>query len=65
MHLAVTFGANIVSHNVNVNSNGPGATVIKANNIFGALACTANNPPPTNTGQVNTAASKTGQCATL
>lgn len=64
-NLAVTFGANIVSGNVNVNSNGPGTTVIKGNNIFGALACAANSPPPTNSGQVNTAASKTGQCAAL
>ena len=64
-NLAVTFGANIVSRNVNVSSNGPGATVVKANSIFGALACAANNPAPTNAGQVNTAASKTGQCAAL
>ena len=64
-NLAVTFGANAVSHNLNVNSNGPGATVIKANTIYGALSCAGNNPPPTNAGQVNTAASKTGQCATL
>ena len=64
-NLAVTFGANLVSRNVNVNSNGPGATVVKANNIFGTLACAANNPAPTNAGQVNTAATKTGQCAAL
>ena len=64
-NLAVTFGANIVSSNVNMNSNGPGATVVKANTIFGALACAANNPPPTNAGQVNTAGSKSGQCAAL
>jgi hexosaminidase len=61
-NLAVTFGANTVSGNVNVNSNGPGNTVIKANTIYQALACARNNPPPTNAGQPNTAASKTGQC---
>jgi subtilisin-like proprotein convertase family protein len=64
-NLAVTFGANIVSRHVSVNSNGPGATVIKANNIFGMLSCAANNPAPTNAGQVNTAGSKSGQCAAL
>ncbi len=64
-NLAVTFGANIVSNNININSNGPGNAVIKANNIYGALNCTANNPPPTNAGQINTAASKTGQCSAL
>jgi hypothetical protein len=61
-NLAVTFGANTVSGNVNVNTNGPGNTVLKANNVFAALGCTGNNPPPTNAGQPNTAASKTGQC---
>jgi hypothetical protein len=28
---AVTFGSNTVSRNVNVNGNGPGSTVVKAN----------------------------------
>jgi len=64
-NLAVTFGANAVSNNVNVNNNGPGNTVIKANTVYQVLACAGNSPPPTNAGQVNTAASKTGQCATL
>jgi YVTN family beta-propeller protein len=64
-NLAVTFGANAVSGNVNINNNGPGSTVIKANTIHQALACAGNNPPTTNAGQPNTAASKTGQCATL
>ncbi len=61
-NLAVTFGANTVSGNVNANTNGPGNTVLKADNISQTLACTANNPPPINAGQPNTAASKTGQC---
>jgi len=64
-NLSVTFGANIVSSNVNINTNGPGNTVIKANNVNQALNCTGNNPAPTNAGQTNTAGSKTGQCAGL
>jgi hypothetical protein len=61
----LTFGANITSGNVTVNENGPGNIVVKANNVFQALACAGNAPAPTNAGQVNTAASKTGQCAAL
>jgi hypothetical protein len=64
-NLAVTFGANTVSHNTTINSNGPGNTVVKANTVFGTLACAGNNPPPTNAGQPNTAGAKTGQCAGL
>ncbi len=64
-NLAVTLGANVVPNNVNTNNNGPGNTVIKANTIYQVLACVGNNPPPTNAGQPNTAASRTGQCATL
>ena len=60
----LTFGANIASQNVTVNNNA-GTVVIKANNVFGTLACSGNAPPPTNAGQPNTAASKTGQCAGL
>ncbi len=61
----VTFGANAVSQGSTVENNGPGATVVKANTLFGALACSGNNPPPVNAGQVNSAPSKTGQCAAL
>jgi hypothetical protein len=64
-NLAVTFGANTVSHNVTIDNNGPGQTVVEANSIFGTLACAGNNPPPTNAGQPNTAGAKTGQCAGL
>ena len=64
-NLAVTFGANTVSHSATINTNGPGHTVVKANNVFGTLGCAGNNPPPTNAGQPNTAAAKTGQCAGL
>ena len=64
-NLAVTFGGNTVSHNATFDANGPGATVIKANRVFGTLACSANNPLPTNAGQVNTAGAKTGQCTAL
>ena len=64
-NLAVTFGANAVSHETTIDDNGPGTTVIKANTLYGTLSCSGNNPPPTNAGQPNTAASKTGQCAAL
>ena len=64
-NLAVTFGGNIVSTDATMNGNGPGNTVIKANNVFGTLACSGNNPAPTNIGQPNVAGSKTGQCSTL
>ncbi|MDQ2825393.1 MAG: hypothetical protein M3Y04_00245, partial [Actinomycetota bacterium] len=61
----LTLGANIVSGNVTVSNNTVGTDVVKANNIFKALACAGNTPPPTNAGQLNTAASKSGQCASL
>jgi hypothetical protein len=64
-NLATTFGANTVSGNVTVINGGPGNTVIKGDTTFRTLACSGNGPAPTNAGQVNTAASKTGQCATL
>lgn len=64
-NLAVTFGANKASQNVNVINGGPGNTVIKANTVIRDLGCAANNPPPTNADQVNSAGSKTGQCAAL
>ncbi|MDQ6725598.1 MAG: Ig-like domain repeat protein [Actinomycetota bacterium] len=64
-NLALTFGTDIVAGNTTVNNGGPGNTVVKAANVSGALACAGNTPAPTNAGQVNTAASKSGQCATL
>ena len=64
-NLGVTFGANTVYGAVAVNNNGPGKTVVKANNVSQTLGCAGNAPAPTNAGQVNTAASKTGQCAGL
>ena len=63
--LAATFGANVVSHNATFTGGGPGATVIGANTVFGTLACTGHDPVPTDAGQPNTAAAKTGQCAGL
>lgn len=63
-NLATTFGANIVSHNIGVNNNGPGNTVIKANTTHQTLACAGNSPPPANASQPN-AGTKTGQCAAL
>lgn len=64
-NLGVTFGANTVSHNLTVDNGGPGSTVVKANTVYGTLACAGNNPAPVNAGQPNTAAAKTGQCAAI
>ena len=60
----LTLGANIVSGNVTVDNN-PSLAVVKANIISATLACSGNSPPPVNSGQTNTAAAKTGQCAAL
>ena len=60
----LTLGANTVSGNVSVDNN-PSLAVVKANMIFATLACSGNSPPPTNSGQTNAAAAKTGQCAAL
>jgi hypothetical protein len=54
-----------VSRNMNVNGNGPGMTVVKANNISLILACSGNEPPPANAGQPNTAGARAGQCVGL
>jgi hypothetical protein len=64
-NVALTFGANTVSTNATLDGNGPGQSVVKANNVFGALGCAGNAPAPTNAGQPNTGATKTGQCASL
>lgn len=64
-NLALTFGANIVSGNATIDNHGPGNSVLKDNRVFGTLGCAGNDPAPTNAGQPNTAASKTGQCAGL
>ena len=64
-NVAVTFGANGVSHGLNVDNGGPGNTVIKANTVLQTLACAGNSPPPINSGQGNRAQSRTGQCAML
>ncbi len=61
----LTLGANFVSGNVTVSNNAVGTDVVKANNVFKALACAGNSPAPTNAGQPNTAGSKSGQCAAL
>ena len=60
----LTLGANTVSGDVRVENN-PSLAVVKANTIYATLACSGNNPAPTNAGQTNTAAAKTGQCAAL
>jgi hexosaminidase len=58
-------GSNTVTRAVTVNGNTGGTPVIKANTIASTLACSGNDPPPTNAGQPNTAPAKTGQCAAL
>ena len=55
---------NRVAGNVSLIGNTAGVTVA-ANIVSGTLACSGNNPPPTNGGQPNTAGAKTGQCAGL
>ena len=64
-NLAVTFADNTTSGQVQIDTNGPGAVVVKSNTLYGTLTCTVNNPPPTNAGSPNTAATKLGQCAAL
>ena len=61
----LTLGANMVSGNVTVDNNTVGTPVVKANNVFKTLGCAGNNPAPVNSGQANTAATKTGQCSGL
>lgn len=61
----LTLGGNTVSGNVAVDNNTVGTPVVKANNVFKNLGCAGNNPAPVNNGQLNTAPTKTGQCAGL
>lgn len=61
----LTLGGNVISGNVTVDTNTVGTAIVKANTVFKALGCAGNNPPPVNNGQVNSAASKTGQCSGL
>lgn len=63
---------NTVTNNVAVFSNsghGPfaedSAPEIEGNHIGGSLSCSGNVPTPTNDGQPNTAASRSGQCVGL
>jgi outer membrane protein assembly factor BamB len=60
----LTLGGNTVSGNARVDNN-PSLAIVKGNTIFATLACSGNTPPPTNSGEPNTAAAKTGQCAAL
>jgi hypothetical protein len=65
-------GSNRVNSSVTFNNNAGGGPFpsdvtphVEANVITSSLACTGNNPAPTNQGHPNSAASKAGQCATL
>ena len=46
-----------------VTGNTGSGTEVAGNTIGGALACSGNSPPPTDNGQLNKAAVKSGQCA--
>jgi hypothetical protein len=48
---------------LSVTSNTSSSTEVAGNKIGGALACSSNVPPPTDAGQTNKAAVKSGQCA--
>ena len=61
----VTVVTNAVSGDLTLDANGPDAVVVKANVVTGALACSDNDPAPTNGGLPNTAGSKSGQCTTV
>lgn len=63
-NLAVTFGANIVSH-ATVDGNGPGEHGDQGQHRPATLGCSASDPAPINAGQPNTAGSKTGHCSAL
>ncbi len=58
----VVFGNNFVGGSATFHGNTGGPIVIKNNAISTALGCATNSPAPTNAGQPNSAASKTGQC---
>jgi YVTN family beta-propeller protein len=60
----LTVASNTVSGNLTVNNGGPGATLIRSNNVLGTLACSGNTPPPMSTrlNQRNTAGARSGQC---
>ena len=48
---------------LSVTGNTSSSTEVSANTIGGALACSSNVPPPTDAGEANKAAVKSGQCA--
>lgn len=64
-NLGGTVGGNSVTGGVAVNGHGPGNTVVKANTLTATLSCSASSPAPGNSGQLNTAGAKAGQCAAL
>jgi hypothetical protein len=63
-HGGVRFNATLVSSSLQINGTNGGATTIGGNNVSSWLQCSGNNPAPTNGGHPNTAAGRTGQCAT-
>ncbi len=54
---------NKVGGAASVTGNTGSGTEVAGNTIGGALACSGNVPPPTDAGQLNKAAVKSGQCA--
>lgn len=64
-NLATMMGGNTFARNVSVTNGGPGSTTIKGNTAYATLACSGNNPAPTNAGLPNSGPNETGQCAGL
>jgi outer membrane protein assembly factor BamB len=62
----LTLGGNHLTGDVTVSNDTVGTAVVKANQITGVLACSGDNPPPTNAGQPNAVSGgETGQCVGL
>lgn len=61
--LAMAF--NLVAGSLTVEGNGPARVLVSGNVVDEALACSANDPAPTNGGTPNRASSKSGQCTTV
>jgi YVTN family beta-propeller protein len=63
-NFGTVFDTNIVGGNLTVNTGGPGTTSIKANTIFGNLACSGNNPLDSTRPRVRNTVhgTRSGQC---
>ncbi|HEY1635366.1 MAG TPA: hypothetical protein VGF64_11450, partial [Acidimicrobiales bacterium] len=59
---SVELGGNTITGAVSVTGTTGAPAELERNHLTGALSCTGNVPPPTDDGQPNVAASKSGQC---